>query len=199
MSTHTIQNIQFITQEYRISEKKIEHLDDVKPLHYIEVTPQNSQEFDFEIILFKNFYTHMINIVQFSNEKWKCILGDYKLMSDADCDEEAEKYFVINLKQLTENGFKKESELIRIYLTQDSCYWKNFNLNELKFLKETTSDDPEITSSNNIKFNPNNSRFEFTKYYPNLVILNDKEEINQKYIEIMKVNNISNLNFTIFK
>jgi len=195
----------FIKLDYSISEKKIEVLNDdldTKPLFYIEVIP--NADFDFDYILFKNYYTYFINIIQFANEKWKCVLNDYKLMPNTDCDEDSEKYFVIYAKQLVENGFSNDAKFLRIYLSQDCNIWKSFYISQVMFIKTKESND------NYNKYISNNSRFEFELDKNNffnknnlntqqITILNDKEEINQKYIEIMKVNNINDLNFTIFK
>ncbi len=180
------------TTPFTISDKKTEFLDDTKPLYYIEVVPHKKSKFnDFDYIVLKNFYTHTINIVQFFNEKWKCILGDYKLMNDPECEEEAEKYFVIYKKQLEDHGLSEDAKLVRIYLTQESSIWKDFNLEDIKFVSEKKLND----MNDLFKYNMNNSRFEIGKY----IILNDKEEINQKFIEIMKLNNSSELNLNIFK
>jgi hypothetical protein len=178
---------------FTISNKKTEFLDESKPLYYIEIVPDKKNRFqDFDYIIIKNFYTHTINIVQHSNNKWKCILGDYKLMTDSDCDEESEKFFVIHRKQLEDNGLSEDAKLMRIYLTQESPYWKEFDLQEIKFINEKKLSEDNETS---FKYNMNNSRFEIG----NFTILNDKEEINQKFIEIMKLNNSSDLKLNIFK
>ena len=139
-------------------------------------------------------------------------------MADPECEEDAEKYFVINSKQLIENGLSHDAKLIRFYLTQESKIWKNFYLADMNFIKDSYNSNDGIGSVNKYIPNLNNSRFEFeiekinfifTKEESNknsiekinnhITILNDNEEINQKYIEIMKINNSSNLNFTIFK
>lgn len=178
---------------FTISNKKTEFLDESKPLYYIEIIPDKKNKFqDFDYIIIKNFYTHTINIVQHSNGKWKCILGDYKLMTDPDSDEESEKNYVINRKLLEENGLSEDAKLLRIYLTQESPFWKEFDLQEIKFLNEKKLIEDNDTS---LKYNMNNSRFEMETF----TILNDKEEINQKFIEIMKLNNTHDLKSNIFK
>jgi hypothetical protein len=178
---------------FTISNKKTEFLDESKPLYYIEIVPDKINKFqDFDYIVLKNFYTHTINIVQHSNGKWKCILGDFKLMIDPDCDEDSEKNYVIHRKQLEENGLSEDAKLLRIYLTQESSYWKEFDLQEIKFIneKKLIEDNESL-----YKYNMNNSRFEIQSQ----IILNDKEEINQKFIEIMKLNNTYDLKSNILK
>ena len=57
-----------MNNNFTISQKRKEFLDDTKPLYYIEFTPSNMSKItDFDYIVFKNFYTHTINILQFSN------------------------------------------------------------------------------------------------------------------------------------
>jgi hypothetical protein len=170
-----------------ISVKKKEFLDDSKPLFNIEVIAEDSFP-DFDYILIKNYYTYTINIVQFYNDKWKCILNDYKLMSDPDFDEDGEKYSLIHRKTLDDNGFIPETKVIRFYLTQDSTFWRDFTLEEIKFIKDAN------IQLDNIKYNSSNMRFEIGKN----IILNDKEEINQKYIEIIKVDNCD-ISLSLFK
>ncbi len=173
----------------------------------------------------------MINIIQFANNKWKCILSDYKIMQDPECDEDSEKYFVINCKKLIENGLSYDAELMRFYLTQDSTIWKDFYLSEIKFIKE---DNLIENNTSIIKYSQNDNRFEFEleknnfvkksavneineeddinrngngNYFSKLdvknsnkiVLLNDKEEISQKYIEIIKLKSTGNLNVAMFK
>jgi hypothetical protein len=194
----------FTTLVYKISERRSEYLDDLKPLHFIEITPiLNTFAEEFDYILFKNFYASNISIVQFVNSKWKCILSDYKLMNDPDCDEDAERYFIINKKQLSE-PFNKDSTVLRIYLNQDSnTIWKEFTIRNLKFVKEVINStilenntDTNNNDTNNelIKYYLTNSRYEINK----LVILNDKEEMNQKYIEMNNMN-VNELTFKILK
>lgn len=158
-----------------------------KPLYYIEVTPPEN----FEYILIKNYYTSTINIVQMVNEKWKCILSDYRLMTNSDTDEEGEKNFLFNKSQLL--GYT-EKLVLRIYLEQESTNWKNFSLENIKFIPFTSNEQDAKTVP---LFNLNNSSFEFIINGKTHSILHDKEEINQKYIEINNAKD--NITFSIFK
>jgi hypothetical protein len=169
-----IMDMQNSQSDYLISPLKSDLLDDTQ-VHFIEVRPKDKFFQDFDFIVIKNFYSHTVNIVQFANDKWKCVLAEFKLMSDPDCDDEAEKYSLIRSKLMKENGYSSEAEILRFYLTQESELWNSFSLKEIRFVKE--SEEKEI-----IKYNQNKSRFEF----PSLVILNDREDINQKNIELMK-------------
>ncbi len=172
--------------EYKISQVKTEYLDEIK-VYFIEVTSPDSFLKPFDFIVIKNFYTHTVNIVQYAQDKWKCVLAEFKLMSDPDCDEEAEKYSVIYRKQLEENGFSNQAEILRFYLTQESEHWNSFTLKEIKFVKD--SEEKE-----GLKFNHTTSRFEFA----NVTLFNDREEINQNYIEIMQTNS-SDVKLTLLK
>jgi hypothetical protein len=179
-------DIQSSQQNYLISSLKSELLDDTQ-VHFIEVTPKDKFFQDFDFIVIKNFYSHTVNIVQFANDKWKCVLAEFKLMNDPDCDEEAEKYFMIRSKLMKDNGYSSQAEILRFYLTQDSELWNSFSLKEIRFVKEC--EEKEI-----IKYNQSKSRFDF----PTIVILNDREEINQKNIELMKTGSGDSL-LSVFK
>jgi hypothetical protein len=171
-----------------ISEKRTQHEIDDKPLYYIEITSDSN--LDFEYILIKNYYVHMISIVIYVNNKWNSILNDFKLMTDAESDEEGEKYCIIGKQQMLYDDKilgVKEINLMRIYLSQNSTTWKNFYLTEVQLVKEE--------NTNSIYIN-NKSRFEFN---PKTIILYNREEINQKYIEIMNVTNINEVNLKILK
>lgn len=174
---------------YKVSDKKIEYIDG-KTYFYIDILFNDSTMFDY--IMFKNFYTHVINIFQYIDNKWKSILNEYKLMTDPDCDEEGEKYSIINKKQFI-NIF--DSLQMRIYLTQDCSTWKTFTLNEINFIKETDENNVDCK----YLLNKNSNQYEFNISTDNKVtLITDKEEMNQKYIEIMK-NSQSDLSFTILK
>ena len=202
----------FVKLDYYISDRKRENLDEMKPLFYIEVESSKDEKFkNFDYILIKNYYTHTINIVQFFNEKWKCVLGEFNLMPDPDCEEESESYVVINKKQLLENGFSELAKCIRIYLSQESQCWNFFTLREIFFIKESLNVNT-YTNSNNlysyneggakidpVKFCMSNNRFEFNyNSDADVNILNDKDEINSKFSEIMNKGS-SYVNFSIFK
>jgi hypothetical protein len=86
---------------------------------------------EFDYIVFKNFYTHKIQICIFYDE-WKNA-SEMILMNDPDCDEEGEKYFLISRKVLNELG------RIRIYLEQKNDIWKEYYLTDFKIVKDDCS------------------------------------------------------------
>ncbi len=128
---------------FQISPVKSQFLDEI-PVYFIEVRGEENFLPPFDFIIIKNFYTHTVNIVQFAEEKWKCCL-ELKLMTDPDCDEEAEKYVVIHRKQLEENGYLQDkAEVLRFYLVQDSTLWNSFSIKEIKFLTDEAAEGNKL-------------------------------------------------------
>jgi hypothetical protein len=181
-------HIENVNSYYKISQlkKDILELQNNPFLYYYEITPKifdDNFAFDFDYILFKNFYTASINILQFHDRKWKTILNEFTLMTDPDSDEEGEKYFLLE-KGNFEN-FNIHATIMRIYLTQECTDWKSFCLSEIKFLKEKFIQDSSNESNsqlgrNHLKYDQSNSTFQIGKF----IILHDKEDINRKYLEI---------------
>ena len=176
-----------------IFDKKSENIDG-KFYYYIDITfdeenvPDtiNLYEFPFfDYIIFKNFYTQILNIFIFHNEKWKSILSDLILMKDPEADEDAEKYFIINKKQLSlELKSNKPIKLLRFYLSQESSSWNTFHISDICFVKDFQIFD--IKEDCKIK-KDGGQRLEFMSTDGSKINLDiDKENIDHKYIELMK-------------
>ena len=175
-----------------ILEKKSETIDD-KFYYYVDITFNDElEEVDltkfpfFDHIIFKNYYTQVLNIFIYHNEKWKSILSDFILMKDSDCDEDGEKYFIINKKQLSLNfESEKPIQLIRLYLSQESTIWNTFHISDISFIKDLP-DVPECPDDCKIK--KEKDRLEFKSHDNSMInLITDKDEMNQKYIDLMKV------------
>jgi len=180
----------------KLNEKKSETIDD-KFYYFIDITFDeeivsediNLREFPFfDYIIFKNFYTQILNIFIFHNEKWKSVLSDLILMKDPDCDEDAEKYFIINRKQLClDLKSPKPIQLIRFYLSQESTIWNTFHISEISFIKDylITGDIKE-----DCKIKKEKDRLDFNSHdgsHMNLLL--NKDESEQRFLELMKGGN----------
>jgi hypothetical protein len=181
-----------------VKEKQSETIQSTQ-LFYREIKLQST---DFDCIVIKNDYTHIINIFQLVDEKWKCILGEYKLMNEPDCDAESESYTVIYKKQFT--YFDKNSQLLRIYMQQEFSpkIWKQFDIQSIKFYNNSINNqqqemDDNKTDSNSISTNnPSQSKiflnkltnsFEITlECDKKIIIPTDKDILSHKYIDLMK-------------
>lgn len=176
-----------------VYEKKSETIDE-KFYYYIDITFEeesmpgqiNLCEFPFfDYIIFKNYYTQILNIFIFHNEKWKSILSDYILMKDPDCDEDAEKFFIINKKQLSlDLNSTKPIQILRFYLSQESTIWNTFNISEISFVKDLSLN---VEVREDCKIKRDNERLEFISNDGSQInLITNKDEIDQKYIEFMK-------------
>ena len=114
-------------------------------------------------------------------------------MIDPSSEYESEKYFLISKKELNGFIFTEENMIIRVYISQEFKKWKDFSLRIIKFIKDDSIN--ELKSKNLCIYNTKNFKYELILENKQLIILlNDKEEMNQKYIEITKNTNSSNLN-----
>lgn len=179
------------------SKKKQKDLEENnKPLEYIEVS--SDEPLSFTYILIKNFYVASISIMVYYEEKWHCILENFRLMTDPDSEEDSEKYFIIHRKntKLEEKQLDdKDYKIMRFYLIQNSLTWKEFNLHLIKLIKDTEDDSEKIFDKVNYQLT-SNPKFEFKDR--DIYLLNDKEEINQKYIEMTNSANADDIKLDIF-
>jgi len=177
----------------KIFEKKSETIDD-KFYYYIDITFEednmsqyvNLREFPFfDYVIFKNFYTQILNIFIFHNEKWKSILSDLILMKEPDSDEDAERYFIINRKQLSlDLKSPKPIQLIRFYLSQESTVWNTFHISDITFIKEVQLNN-EFKEDCRIK--REKERIEFTATDNSKInLLLNKDDSDQRFVELMK-------------
>jgi hypothetical protein len=174
-----------------IKEKQLETIQSTQ-LFYREIKLQST---DFDCIVIKNDYTQIINIFQLVDEKWKCILGEYKLMNEPDCDAESESYTVIYKKQFT--FFEKNSQMLRIYMQQEFSpkIWKQFDLQSIKFYNNSNNNQQQDlednkTNSNSqskIFLNKLTNSFEITlEGDKKIIVPTDKDILAHKYLELMK-------------
>ena len=180
---------------YKISPLTKDELfsDSHSQIYYYEISkPDIDTTLSFDYILIKNFYTASIDMLQFYNNSWKTILNEYKLMTEPDCDEEGESYFLINKTKL--ENFKEESTLFRIYLAQECKEWETYYLKEIKFLKEFESDSKISNPQDNISFNQKDCLYQLN----NIKLLHDKEAIHRKYLELNNLD-FEKVNINIFK
>lgn len=183
---------------FSISSKKIQKdiEENDKPLTYIEVSSDDPISFTY--ILIKNFYVASISIMVFYEEKWHCILENFRLMVDPDSEEDSERYFIIHRKntKLEEKQLDdKEYKIMRFYLIQNSLMWKDFDLHLIKLLRDT-EDDSEKVLDKVIYQLSSKPKFEFKDR--ELYLLHDKEEINQKYFEMTNSANADDIKLDIF-
>ncbi len=155
-------------------EKKAELVGD-KLKYYIDINLTS----DYDYIVFKNHYTSKITIYGY-NDDLK-LIGEKTLMTDPSCDEEGEKYFLLN--KITFKSFNK----VRLYLTQEYEYWKEYTIKEITIMKDQEG-------CKNVPYKGLNI-LEFDKISLNL----DKEDISQKYLEMMNIDSYNQLNLNILK
>ena len=174
----------------KVSEKKKEtSFNSDKPNYYIDIS--SSQKIEFDYILIKNHYVASVSIQAFIDNKWEIVLDNYVLMNNCDVEEDSEKYFLIQKKNLKIEENDNYTQM-RFYLYQDSIYWKEYTLATIKFINEN---DP-LLQSEKVKFDLTPKQ-KFTFKDRNVTLCIDKDEINQIYNEIANgnQNDYSNINF----
>ena len=115
-----------------ISDKK----EDFNKHFYYEIrSTSNIIKFDF--IVFKNFYVASISLLAYCDNESFCLLNNYSLMSDANTEEDSERYFIISSKEfeVDENKFKElKINSLKLYIFQPSLLWNCFYLKNLKII-----------------------------------------------------------------
>ena len=115
-----------VTVSSKISEVDFES---GKNIFYYEISSEENLNFDYLII--KNYYVASISIsILIEEEKWKIVLDNYTLMHNPNMDEDSERYFIFTKKEmkLLDNNIPKFNKM-RIYIYQNSSYWKEYKLN----------------------------------------------------------------------
>ena len=164
------------TEEITISEKK----EDFNKHFYYEIHSSNNL-INFDYILFKNFYVASISLIAYCDEESFCLLNNYTIMSDANTEEDSERYIIISSKEfdIEENKFKElKINYLRLYIFQPSLLWNCFYLKNLKIINSATQKQEqkifyEIAPKNKYVFKEENMH-----------LIDDSEVINQKYIDI---------------
>ena len=112
-------------------------------------------------------------------------------MNNCDVEEDSEKYFLIQKKNLKIEDNDNYTQM-RFYLYQDSIYWKDYTLSTIRFINEN---DP-LLQSEKVKFDLTPKQ-KFTFKDRDVTLCIDKDEINQIYNEIVNgnPNDYSNINF----
>ena len=85
-----------------------------------------------------------------ADNEWKVILDNYVLMQNPDIEEDSEKYFMIPKKNFTIDAMYENFTTMRIFLYQDSPYWKDYNLPEIKLIDD--ENEEEKVSCDKVKF-----------------------------------------------
>jgi len=95
-----------------------------------------------------------------------------------------EKYFIINKKQLClDLKSAKPIKLLRFYLSQESTTWNTFHISDISFVKDMQN----LDIKEDCKIKKDGQRLEFESADGSKINLDiDKENIDQKYIELMK-------------
>ena len=119
------------------------------------------------------------------------MLDNFVLMNNCDVEEDSEKYFLIQKKNLKIEDNDNYTQM-RFYLYQDSIYWKDYTLSTIRFINEN---DP-LLQSEKVKFDLTPKQ-KFTFKDRDVTLCIDKDEINQIYNEIVNgnPNDYSNINF----
>ena len=154
-----------------------------KSNYYIDIT--SPQKISFTYLLIKNFYVASISISAMADNEWKVILDNYVLMQNPDIEENSEKYFMIPKKNFTIDAMYENFTTMRIFLYQDSPYWKDYNLPEIKLIDD--ENEEEKVSCDKVKFESlsgTKQKYIFKDIGINIII--DKDELNQKYIDLSK-------------
>ena len=162
-----------------------------KNVFYYEISSLDNLVFDYLII--KNYYVASISIsILIDEEKWKTVLDNYTLMHNPNMDEDSERYFIFSKKEMKLNNNIPQFKKMRIYIYQNSSYWKEYKLNMIKIASE--KDLSKEIKEDNIHFELTPKQ-QFVFQDKNIILLNGKDEINQKYIEISNGQGISDFNY----
>ena len=160
-----------------------------KNIFYYEISSEEDLSFDYLII--KNYYVASISISISLEDKWKSVLDNITLMQNPGMDEDSERYFIFSKKEMKiENNinFKK----MRVYIYQNSSFWKEYKLNMIKIVSE--KDLSKEINDDKIHFELTPKQ-QFVFYDKDIILLNGKDEINQKYIEISNGKTVSDFNY----
>lgn len=91
---------------------------------------------NLEYITFKNYYTASISIMIKYENSWKSILNDFKIMENADCEEEAEKYVLIHKSKFStplDNLNYSKIDRMKIYISQPNTHiFNKFKISNIK-------------------------------------------------------------------
>ena len=123
------------SDEIIISDKK----EDFNKHYYYEIrSPSNLIKFDY--ILFKNYYVATITLLAYCGNESLCLLNNYTIMSDANTEEDSERFILISSKEfeIEESKFKElQINSMKLYIFQPSLLWNDFYLKNLKIINSS--------------------------------------------------------------
>lgn len=183
ISLETLLSMTKNTDELVISEKRKDtslSLDNRS--YYYEIKSMN-KIIKFDYLIFKNYYVASISLIAFNDDEKTNLITNRVLMNDPNVEEDSERYFIISSKEfeLEENQFKElKITSLRLYIFQPSLYWKTYFLDNIKFINSLNQSQEqkiyyEISPKNKYIFKEENFQ-----------LIDDPEEISQKYIDIAK-------------
>ena len=162
--------------------------------YYYEIRSKNNSNIIFDYIMFKNFYVSNISLIALCGSEKITLLNNYVLMNDPNTEEDSERYIIISSKEfeVDEPKFKElKISSMKLYIYQPSLFWNSFHLDNICVIDSTKEKQEqkiyyEISPKNKYVFKEDN-----------LHLLDDSEEINQKYIELANKggNSFSKINF----
>ncbi len=160
-----------------------------KNIFYYEISSEENLSFDYLII--KNYYVASISISISLEDKWKSVLDNITLMQNPGMDEDSERYFIFSKKEMKIDNSLNFNKM-RIYIYQNQSYWKEYKLNMIKLASD--KDLSKEIKEDKIHFDLTPKQ-QFVFKDINLILLNGKDEINQKYIEISNGKGVSDFNY----
>jgi hypothetical protein len=171
-----VHEIEKNSDEIIISDKK----EDFNKHYYYEIrSPSNLIKFDY--ILFKNYYVASISLLAYCGNESLCLLNNYTIMSDANTEEDSERFILISSKEfeIEESKFKElQINSMKLYIFQPSLLWNDFYLKNLKIINSLNQ---KMEQKIYYEISPKN-KYIFKD--ENIHLIDDSEVINQKYIDI---------------
>lgn len=140
-------------------------------------------------IVFKNYYTTLLNVSMLVDGTWNPIISDYRLMEHSDCEEESEKFVVIFKSKMNLSTTNLEKvERLKFIMTQPSQVFTQFKVNQLTFYVQKANTEldaicPMTCFKTNLTTNSTLiiSKDEVIDVY--LEMLNDPTELNINFID----------------
>ena len=163
--------------------------DSGKNIFYYEISSEENLSFDYLII--KNYYVASISISISLEDKWKSVLDNFTLMQNPGMDEDSERYFIFSKKEMKIDNNLHFSKM-RIYIYQNQSYWKEYKLNMVKIASEKDLSKEIKDDKIHFELTP---KQQFVFFDKKINLLNGKDEINQKYIEISNGKGVSEFNY----
>ncbi len=129
----------------------------------IDLAFANNSGNDFDTLLFQNYYTSSITIIQQVSSGFVNILENYCLMNDPYCENKSQDWFAINISEF--NGSFVRGKPMRIIMFQPASQWHKFELRNIKLLYKvpgmgspTKNPQTSTTATTNNTSNSNNNK-----------------------------------------